>query len=181
MMMKSRTSSAKKQKGNQLLFVLLALVIGGVVLAVGVNQYQDAENKASVQETVGQVNTIIGNAKQNFGQYAYAGITTSIAIGSRVIPDSLSTSPTTAVNKFGGAVTFADNGATNAGTGLLTYQNVPAESCVAIVNGTQALARRVIVGTTDVKPLDGTINVATLNAQCTAAANTSIGWVTGRT
>lgn len=172
-----------KQRGNALLYTLLALVLGGIGLAVGVSQYQDAERSTSVQATVGEVNAIIGGAKQNFGQYNYLNLTTAAAVGSQVIPATMATSATTASNKFGGAVDLVDNGATTPGTARLTYNAVPTNVCTNIINGTQALARRVQVGGTDVKPLDGTIDIPNLTAQCSGggANGVVVIWTIGRT
>lgn len=171
----------RQQKGNALLYTLLALVLGGIGLAVGVQQYQDAERSTSVQSTVGEVNAIIGAAKQNFGQYGYAGLSTAIAVGSQVIPQGLA-APTagTANNRFGGAVTLTETGV-GAGTATLTYVGVPSNVCTSIVNGTQALARAVTVGGAAAKPQDGVVNVAQLNTGCTSGATVTIAWVIGRT
>lgn len=173
--------SLRHQRGNALLFGLLALVITGVVIAVGIGAYTDSEKSASVQAVTGQVVQVIGNAKQNYGQYGYAGLTTAIAVGARVIPQSTHVSATAANNKYSGAITLVDNSGTTPGTALLSYANVPADECTGIVNGTQTLARQMTVGGTEVKPLDGTINLATLNTQCTSAANVAITWTIART
>lgn len=154
------------QRGNALLYTLLALVLGGIGVSLGVAQYRDAEQATTVQSTVAEVNTIIGATKQNFGQYDYVGLTTDLAVGMRIIP---------ANNKFGGAVTLVGAG----GTALLTYAGVPATMCVNILNATQSLARQVRVGGTNVKPLDGTVDLAALSTQC--AAGGAIEWTIGRT
>ncbi|MES2887755.1 MAG: type 4 pilus major pilin [Pseudomonadota bacterium] len=175
------TGSSRKQQGNALLYTLLALVLGGIGLAVGVNQYQEAERATSVQASVGEINSIIGAAKQNFGQYNYAGLTTAAAVGSQVIPAGMATSATVAANKFGGAVTLVDHNLTTPGTALLSYAGVPAEVCTNIVNGTQALARRIQVAAADVKPLNGSVDIGDLTTQCTSAATVTIAWTIGRT
>lgn len=155
------------QRGNALLYTLLALVLGGIGVSLGVAQYREAEQATTVQSTVAEVNTIIGATKQNFGQYDYVGLTTDLAVGMRIIP---------ANNKFGGAVTLV---AGAGGTALLTYAGVPATMCVNILNATQSLARQVRVGGTNVKPLDGTVDLAALSTQC--AAGGAIEWTIGRT
>lgn len=170
-----------KQHGNALLYTLLALVLGGIGLAVGVGQYQEAERSTSVQASVGEITSIIGAAKQNFGQYNYAGLDTAAAVRSQVIPQSLATTATEAANKFGGAVTLLANNANTPGTALLTYEGVPSNVCTSLINGTQALARRIAVGTTAVKPLDEAVNIGGLTAQCNSAATVSIAWTIGRT
>jgi len=171
----------ERQRGNAILFTLLAMVIGGIVVSVGIAQYQDADRAATVQSTVAEVNAIIGNAKQNYGQYAYNALTTSVAVGSRVIPEHLQVSNAAANNKFGGAINLVDHGATTQGTALLTYAGVPRDLCSSLVNGTHGLARRVIVAGADVKPLDGAVDVGAMNAQCTSASAVSVAWVLGRT
>ncbi len=176
----SQRRAARAPKGNALLYTLLALVLGGIGLAVGVQQYQDAERSTSVQSTVGEVNAIIGAAKQNFGQYGYAGLNTGIAVGSQVIPRALhDATGGTATNRFGGAVNMGLGPVP--GTGSLTYVGVPSNVCTSIVNGTQALARQVTVGGTDAKPMDGLVNVGQLNAGCISGNAVTIVWVIGRT
>lgn len=181
----SQVRHMRYQRGNALLYTMLALVVGGIGLAVGISQYQDAERSTSVQSTVGEINAIIGGAKQNFGQYNYTGLTTAAAVGSQIIPRTMAPAQnaTTANNKFGGLVTLVDNNANTPGTALLTYQAIPSDVCTNIVNGTQGLARRVQVGNTDVKPLDGVVAIAALATQCNAAGagGATIAWTIGRT
>jgi hypothetical protein len=170
-----------QQRGNAILFTLLAMVIGGVVVAVGITQYQDADRAAQIQSTVAEVNSIIGNAKQNYGQYAYAGLTTAAAVGSRVIPPSLHTGAATATNKFGGIITLAE--VVGTGTAALTYPNVPVDVCTAIINGTQGLAEQVNAGagSAAIKSAGAAVDVAALNAACTSGAAVNIVWTFGRT
>lgn len=175
----SRTQ--RRQRGNAVLFTLLSMVIGGIVVAVGVTQYQDADRAASVQATVAEVNTIIGNVKQNYGQYSYAGLTTGIAVGSRVIPESLQTSQTAARNKFGGAIEMRERAPAGSGTAELVYPNVPRGICTSVINGTQGLAREILIGATVVKPENGVVDLGALNTGCSTAAAADITWVIGRT
>lgn len=183
------TSSTRKQRaigrqrGNALLYTLLALVLGGIGLAVGVGQYQDAERATSVQATVGEVNAIIGAAKQNFGQYSYAGLNTAAAIGSQVIPAGM-VNGAVATNKFGGAVDMAVSVA-HPNNAELTYAQVPSSVCLNIVNGTHSMAREVRVEGTIVKGFTEAIpQMAALTAACAPAGgtgNVAITWVIGRT
>lgn len=177
-----RTFSGTRRRaaGNAVLFTLLSMVIGGIVVAIGVTQYQDADRAASVQATVAEVNAIIGNVKQNFGQYSYAGLTTGIAVGSRVIPESLQVSETAARNKFGGAIEMRERGA-GSGTAELVYPNVPRAICSSVINGTQGLAREILIGTTVVKAANGAVNLAALNTGCSTDTAAEVTWVIGRT
>ena len=174
--------SRRHQQGNALVFSMLGLVIGGIVLALGISYYQNAQTNAQVQGTISEISAIIGGAQQNYGQYGYAGLTTAVAVGSRVIPDTRADAGgATATNSYSGAITLVDNSTTTPSTAKLTYANVPASQCTQLVNGAQSLARRVTIGTTDVKPLDGAIDVARVNTQCTSGANVAIDFVFGRT
>ena len=176
------TRQRQRQRGNALVFSMLGLVIGGIVLALGIGYYQNSQANAQVQGTISEISAIIGGAQQNYGQYGYSGLTTAVAVGSRVIPDTRAdVGGTTATNSYSGAITLVDNSAATPSTAKLSYANVPAAQCTQLINGAQSLARRITIGTTDVKPLDGVINVASVNAQCTSAASVAIDFVFGRT
>lgn len=172
-----RLSASRHQSGNALLYTLLALVLGGIGMSVGIQQYQEAERATSIQATVGEVNSIIGAAKQNFGQYNYTGLNTAAAVGSQVIPSYLANGAA-ANNKFGGTITL--DAGTTAGTAVLNYNSVPSSLCINIINGTQALARQIQVGGNNVKPLDGNVDIAALTTQCTSGASVTIAWTIGR-
>lgn len=178
--MKPHVSSMRGQQGNALVYTLLGLVIAGIGLAVGVSQFSDGERSTSAQATISEVNTIIGNAKENYGGLNYAGVTTAGAVSGRVIPESLHVTAATANNKYSGAITLVDNSATVPGTAVLTYQNIPREACAKLVIGTQALAVQVQVAGVDVKALAAPVNVAALNAQCSSAAVVPVAWTIGR-
>jgi PilS N terminal len=184
-MKKPLPQAQKRQSGNAILFTLLAMVIGGVVVAVGITQYQDADRAAQIQGAVAEVNSIIGNAKQNYGQYSYVGLVTQVAVGSRVIPPNLAvqpaaagTAPTTARNKFRGAINLQASATPSSAD--LTYAQVPSEICTALVNGTQGLAENITVGGTAVKTPGSIVNIGALNNSCGAAVS-DIVWTFGRT
>ena len=176
-----RTSHRRRRaRGNAVLFTLLSMVIGGIVVAIGVTQYQDADRAATVQATVAEVNAIIGSVKQNYGQYSYAGLTTGISVGSRVIPESLQISETAARNKFGGVIEMRERGA-GTGTAELVYPNIPRALCSSVINGTQGLAREILIGNTVVKEANRALDLGALNTGCSSNAAADITWVIGRT
>lgn len=172
----SRTSrqprKAQVQIGGALLYTLLALVLGGVGLAVSVQQYKEAERSAAAQETAAEVNAIIGKTKQNFGQYDYRGLTTAVAVGSQVISQG-------ANNRFGGPISL--NASPLGGSATLIYNGVPSDVCASIVNGTQGAARAVAVNSSMAKPDGGTLDVVALNAGCAnGGATVRIVWIIGK-
>ncbi len=174
-------AATSRQRGNALVFAMLGLVVGGIVLALGIGYYQRAQADAQSQSTVSEIGAIVGAAQQNYGQYGYAGLTTAIAVGSRVIPEiRADSSGSTATSAYSGAITLNDNSSATAGTAILSYANVPSSQCAQLVNATQGLAREITIGSSAVKPLDGVVDVAVLNAQCIGAPAVSIHWIFGR-
>jgi hypothetical protein len=173
---------ARRQRGNALVFSMLSLVIGGIVLALGIGYYQTSQANAQVQSTVSEVTAIIGSAQQNYGQYGYNGLTTAVAVGSRVIPETRADAGgKTATNAYSGTITLVDNSATTPNTARLSYANVPASQCSQIIHGAQSLARQVAVAATDVKPLDGPVDIAKVTTQCIASPAATIDFIFGRT
>lgn len=163
-----------------MVFALLALVVSAVTLGFGINYYREAQRLESIQSVTTEVTQIIGAAQATDGTLGYTGLTTATAVGGGTIPRHRATGPATAVNRFSGAITLVENNAATVGTALLSYANVPQDQCKDIVMGTHALARQVQVASSDVKPLDGTLSVATLNAQCLTGSAVTIAWVLGR-
>jgi hypothetical protein len=175
-------SSPSRCRGNALVFSMLGLVIGGIVLALGITYFQSSQSSAQVQATVGEVGAIIGSAQQNYGPYGYNGLTTVVAVGSRVIPEARADAGgKSATDAYSGALNLVDNSGTIPDTAKLSYANVPAAQCSQIVNATQALAREVLVAAVDVKPLDGSLDIGKTVSQCTSASNVAIDFVIGRT
>jgi hypothetical protein len=170
-----------RQRGNALVWFMLAAVLGGVGIVAGVDMYQSGERSATVQQVANEVTAIIGDAQATFGQYGYAGLTTPIAVGAGVIPRSRATLGLTAgLNKFGGAITLVDNSASMNQTASLSYAGVPAELCMQIVTSTERMARSVQVSGTVVKAVNGTLSAATLNTTCNAGTVANISWIIGR-
>lgn len=175
-------SGRLRARGNALVFSMLALVIGGIVLALGVSYYQSSQANAQVQGTISEIGSIIGAAQQNYGQYGYSGLTTAIAVGARVIPETRADpGGRSARNSYSGAITLEDNSSNTADTAALSYANVPSSQCAQVINGAQRLARQVQVDGTDVKALDGSVDIARVDQQCVAAAAVTIEFVFGRT
>ena len=107
-------------------------------------------------------------------------MTTAVAVGSRVIPDSRADSGgRTATNGYGGAITLVDNSTRTAGTAVLSYADVPAAQCARIVAGLRPLVREIGVQGRAVTRPDGTIDAARLDTQCASAAGVRMAFVFG--
>lgn len=170
-----------RQRGNALVWFMLAAVLGGVGISAGMDMYQSGERNTSIQQVASEVTGIIGDAQATFGQYGYNGLTTNIAVGAGVIPRSRAISSLTAAqNKFGGSITLVDNSLNLTQTASLTYSNIPAELCMQIVTATERMARSVQVGSTVVKGVNAALSPATLNTTCNSATVAQISWIIGR-
>ena len=158
-----------------------SLVVAAAMLTLGLGYYRCSRVNAEVQGTISEVSLIIGGARQDYGQYGYSGVTTAVAVGARVIPETRADgSGATATNGYGGAITLVDNSAKTAGTAILSYADVPAAQCAQIVDAVRPLTREIAVqGETVTRP-DGRLAPARLRALCAAASGVRIDFVFGR-
>lgn len=163
------------------LAVAASLALAAAMLTLGLGYYRCSRVNAEVQGTISEVSLIIGGARQDYGQYGYSGVTTAVAIGARVIPETRADgSGATATNGYGGAITLVDNSAKTAGTAILSYADVPAAQCAQIADAVRPLTREIVVqGETVTRP-DGTLAAARLRALCASASGVRIDFVFGR-
>ena len=162
-------------------FAVACLAVGGAMVALGVGYLRCSRVNAQVQAAVSEISMIIGGARQNYGKYGYSGLTTAVAIGSRVIPEARADGGgMTATNGYAGAITLIDNSAKMAGTAILSYADVPAAQCAQIVAAVRPLTREIGVQGIVVTRPDGTIAATGLDAQCASAAGVKIDFVFGR-
>lgn len=158
--------------------IIAAIVLIGIYLAF--NTYL---TNSSVDDNVKDLTYIAGQLQQKFGaQNNYANVTTATAVTSHAIPDYLRVSGTsTAQNKFSGAITVAPATLTTANdAAAVTWSNIPSDRCADIVTGADKAFKRIAIGGTVVKPLNGTLNQATLGTQCEAASNVNGTFTVGR-
>lgn len=176
--------SKMRQRGDFLISLTVALLITAVIAGSAFIYFRDNLRQNDIKEAVQKVNTTGGSLRANFGlNNQYGSVTTAIAVQSRAIPeDQRIPGTTTAQNVFGGAVTVTPVTLTQPNDGLtLSWANVPTWACSQIVLGTQNTARRISVGGTPVKALDGALTAATMTTQCDVAAPVVITWDFGRT
>lgn len=174
----------RRQRGDFMVSLTIALIIVSVISIGAYIAFRDNTRKNETREAITRVNNTSGLLRSNFGvNNMYGTVTTAVAVQSRTIPeDQRIPGTTTAQNAFGGAVTVTPVTLSSTNDGVsLQWDNVPPNNCGELVLGTQATSRRISVGGTTVKPLDGAINVATLNTACDAAAPVAIIWDIGRT
>lgn len=153
------------------MLVVAILVVGAVVF------FNSNLRKTSIQNNVQQIQSMAGTAKATYGyQNLYGQVTTAVAVQGHVIPNSLRDgTAATATNNFGSAITVVPANGTGTNDMLnVAWGNVPADQCSDIVLGVASSLRRISVGATIVKPLDGTVAIAALNTACEVNTNTGV-------
>ena len=174
----------KKQTGDALVNLMIALVIMAVIGAASYRSMRDSNRDVEIENAIKAVNLTANSLRSNFGVTGqYGTVTTAIAVQSRTIPESQRIAGTnTAQNSFGGAVTTTPVQLTSANDAVdLSWANIAPWACARIVLGTAGSARRITVGGTAVKPIDGAIATATLTQQCDVDDPVTIVWAVGRT
>lgn len=171
------------QRGLSMIELGLVLI---VVAIIGVGVYQafaNQQRRTEIDQNQAVISNILGALQAQFGKTnTYGDITTAVAVQSRVFPADLRIGTTnTAQNSYGGLIEAAP--ATCVSTNdcaTLSWPSVPRAQCSEIVTLVQPYARRVQIGTTDVKPLDGALNVGTLSTTCDGAATHTLVFTVGR-
>jgi Tfp pilus assembly protein FimT len=182
-----RNRTKLSQRGYDMLQLSLGLIILAVLAAVVFGLFNSNLHSTSESKNANQITGIAGGLKRNLGaQNLYADVTTSMAVSQGIIPKELATStssPWTAGNSYGGAITIVPNAAglsTPNDSATLTWPNVDGSECNDLVISTQNVARQITVGTTVVKPTDGTLNMANLATACDAASTSTVIYQVGR-
>lgn len=148
--------------GATLFLIVVAVVVGSKVFS----------STTTVSE-IQNLNTIVSNVRNLYAnQPNYNGLTTAVAIQAGVFPSNM-VQGNTAVNKWGGQVTLAQN-TSNPNAFDLTYTNVPQDQCIQLVNNTQAsnLVSVAVNGTT----LNPPLNPGQIANACNNPTNNTITW-----
>ncbi len=176
-----------RQRGSALVMGLMALVLGAIGIAIGVDQYRRAERSAAIQKTVSDIVTIIGQTNAVFGRYRYKNLTQVSALDAGILPEAFLQSGATgqakeAVNQFGGQVYMSAMGVGSppAWHGVLQYQGVPSDICPSVVTQTQHLASGISVNAYTIKSLPDTpFGLQNISLACSGSAGANIQWVFG--
>ena len=172
----------KQKKGFSLIELLLVL---GIIAALAITAfmiYPKVSSSNSAQTEASNINTIKASINSLYSSSPdYSGLTTDVALNSKVFPETMVNSAgTAALNTFKGAVTIdtsngsPSNAANSAFT--ITYAAVPAAECMKIVSAVQSNFYKVSVGGTTVKSgafTPSIFNLTTLSTEC-AKGNSTI-------
>lgn len=177
-----RKATAHKQRGNGLLYALL----GSALLAIGgyyaFSIYEDKALNAAITSDITSVQDVISSTQRLFGQNNdYAAQTTATLVQSGAIPQRLRvTGSNTANNAFSQPITGAPaNGTATADLMAFTWP-VPRAACTEFVTAIANFSRRVDVGATQIKPLDGAVSGAAAAGACDASATPVVTFYAGR-
>lgn len=173
---KNRTAQLahKAERGISFIPILLGLVIVALFTVVVVNQYNDSVRTTRIEGAKSEITTIISNAQRSYGAARqFAAVTTPMAINGNIIPANMRVGAG-AQNVYDQAVLLVAQTCAVAGDCLrLTYPTAPGD-CQEVVLAALPFTRLITVGTTVVRPLDGAINMASLNTACNVAAAASV-------
>ena len=152
-----------------LIELTLVLVLGGLVIFGALSMFKSANQSSAVSNETKNVQSIIAGVRALFpGQTTYTGLAESMLISANKVP-TIMVNGTALRHSWNAAVTVAPNG--TAGFDI-TYAAVPGAACIELVSAVAGGFNTVTVGSTVVKPANGTLNVATATTQCgTGTAN----------
>lgn len=163
---------------------LIAMVLAAIGLAIGVDQYRRAGRSTTIQKTVTDIVSIIGQTNAVFGKYRYKNLTQVSALDAGILPEAFlkpaaSGQAKEAVNQFGGQVFMSavGFGSPPVWYGVLQYQGVPSDICPSIVTQTQHLASGIAVNAYTIKSLPATPFVLeNISLACSGADQANIQW-----
>lgn len=183
MILASRARAARgAQRGVTMIELTVVLVIAGLLAAAVFLGFQANSRRTAVANNTAQVTETAAELKKKFGiTNQYGALTTALAVQSRVIPESLRLTPTTAQNSYGGLITVAPVTLVSANdAALLTWPTVPQNQCMDLVIAVSDVARRITVNGVVVKPTDQALNIGTLATNCELIATPTVLFAVGR-
>lgn len=177
-----RNPTARKQRGNGLIFALLGAALTAMSAYGAFLVYEDKSLTDSTKADIVNVQDLITNSQAMFGRNNdYAGATTTSLVQAGAIPPRLRiVGTTTAANSFSLPITAAPASGTGVNDLLSVSWPLPRAACTDFVTGIASFNRRIDVGGAPVKPLDGAINGAATAAACDATQTPVVTFYFGR-
>lgn len=159
----------KKNKGFSLLEIILVLAVAaGFIIGVFTLLSKSQMNSKATQETR-NILTLQSEIQRMYqGQPNYNGLSTSLMIQAKIVPDSMLANPGSTssdiLNSFGGKII---PGIVTGGFNLSLY-SIPTEACAKIVPAVANTFHTIVINNATVKNTNGGINMDLANAiaQC---------------
>lgn len=174
---------ARYQRGMSLPGTMLAFLIAGLSLVTLLGMYNDTKRSQRLEGVTQDLMRIATVAQATYGATnQYNQVTTAIAVSGGVIPENRRVAGTqTARNIYNGSIDIAPATIATANDSLkITFQEVLRSDCQQLVQMTQGIARIIEVGSSEVKPLDSGVSLASLSSACEGAEKVSVHWTIGR-
>lgn len=181
-----RFSTSKRQRGQlSVEFVgviaLVALVLAGIAYYLYQGRMQTKTNTA-----ISALSTAVGGAQRlyNSDPDGYTGVTNTVLIDNKIIPDSMVQGTGSIISNLGGAVTVTPAG-TNDSRISFAYAAVDDTACSDFILGVEQWFYTIQVGATTVKDTDpsaGTpviLDAAALGTACNTT-NPAVTFIAGR-
>lgn len=159
----------------------MVLGVAALVAAGALVLYASVHANERTAEALNQMNTIQQGVRRFYGgQATFSGLTTGTLIDARIVPLAM-VNGTLLRNSFGGGVVVGvfDQGGITAGGFEVTFNGVPADSCVTLSTKDygRALAQLVVNTTTFDYETDGVLPTASdANLACGTTNDAVVSW-----
>lgn len=169
----------RKQYGQSLIILLLAVLLIGLILAGALYEYRKTHTTTVVNQATNNVTAVIG-ATQKLYRNGYSAISLTDMINNGVFPTNMAPAGATAVtDAFGGAVTVGTGTlASGADSAALTYAGIPSDGCSDFVQNVSSNVPKIEVNGTQVQDTTagagGALSVASLGTACQTSPATII-------
>lgn len=173
-----------KQAGLTMVELLIAITLSLLLIAgVGYGASKFIANNKT-KTSLEDLPLIFAKTQKIYSSAAtYSSMTITDLVNNRAFPAELvvAGTPPTVNNRYGGAITVAPGTIVSANDGaLFTLSNVDQDACTDLVNGLQNTTSQVSVNTVVVKPIGGTLNVATLGSNCNSSSANTVAFLIGK-
>lgn len=171
--MKSYRSTKSKQKGLTLVELMAALVIIGIVVSVIGPMISKAVVGAESDSAARVTQGYLSDMHSKWRTAPFTGMNNAWAISAK-IPHAENISGTSIINYWGNAMTISSGTLTGGvanGARQITDPVVP-DACLQYVTVMSSFVDELVVGTTTVKPVGGTLNNATAATACDVSTTT---------
>lgn len=170
----------RSEAGFTLLELIFVLVVAALIAIPVYSRFTESRTRSLISEESENLLAVIGSSQDKWANAEdYAGATQVVMRDNNVIPRAMLTGGAI-VNKARGTMTCAPVtiGSTGSNDGLeCTVTNYPPAFCAGVAQKLDRAVRRITIGGTLVKPVDGTLDLTALGTQCNAPGLPAVAFV----